>query len=155
MADYITYHENVNYDMESYERLAAAIIRQAYEDYIDALKRVQTFRSQVSSRNRVRMLERLIAEDIAFRKKKTLKWGYEHLGLVGEEEILVMTTDAERRLESLTRWFHSDSFLVLSRNVPPQVLINRACEVVDNWLNDKTHRTQPKKFYHKRGKDVE
>lgn len=154
MAEYITYHENVNYDMESYERLAAAIIRMAYEDYVDALKRVQAFGSQSTSRNRIRHLERILAGDIAERNCKSLKWGYAHLYLATDADIENIRTASEQRLASLTRWFYSDSFLILSKNVAPKVLIDKAVSVVDEWMSGRKKTTRPKRYYHKREEEL-
>lgn len=132
MAEYHIIQEKP-YDILAYERLAAAIIRQAYEDYIECRKRCESIRDPSASHNATRMLERIMAQEVSLRMGCGMKKAMKHLDWLEPDFIKTAHSMAVTQGETIIKFFFSDSFTYLSRGMDPCCLIERAENEIRAW----------------------
>lgn len=144
-------HTDPFVEMSGYERLAAAVIRKAYEDYVEALKRDMTFGHPGKNRTTVKKLERLMAEEVQHRTSLPYAEARKRLNQLGEDYIPYAKKNAEIQVDTLRRWFHSDQFLIYSKGIDPQCLLDRAQEEAEAWYEEKKKEQRLKRNYMKRG----
>ena len=137
MAEFAKYQDTTpKWDQKGCESLAAAIIRQAYEDYVYTRKRIEAIKSPSVSQNCMRMLERIMAEEVASRLGCGMRKAFKNLHLLRKSDIPFAERKAVGQAASIIHWFYSDSFQVLAGKVDPQYLVGKAEDEVQKWVRD-------------------
>ena len=121
------------YDLEALERLAGAIIRTAYEDYIQLRKRTEALSNPAASINATRMIERIIAEEITYQHKISITRAMKHLNLIDSDFLPYAKSKAASQAQMIIKWFFGPSFANLSHGMDPTFLIERAEQEVKAW----------------------
>ena len=144
MADYAQYHEKP-YDMNGYYLLANAAIKLAYEDYVEALKRMWSLNTPDRNKSTMKKFERIMADTLIRSKKcSNLKEAYSKLYLFKKEDLPFHISVSEYNVLTIEKWFLSDHFLLFSRGIDGQIFIDRAKKDVEKWLAEKKHRVSGK-----------
>lgn len=140
MAEFAEYHEKP-YDMNGYLLLANAAIKLAYEDYVEALKRMWSLNRPDRNQSTMKKFERIMADTLIRSKKcSNLKEAYSKLYLFKKEDLPFHISVSEYNVLTIEKWFLSDHFLLFSRGIDGQIFIDRAKKDVEKWLTDKKHR---------------
>ena len=153
MAEYAIY-KVPEWDVKACQNLGGAIIRQAYEDYIYARKRIESIKNPGVSTNCTRMLERIMAEEVARKLDCGMRKAFKHLNLIDPGDIPVQHSKALGQAESIIHFFYSDSFQILAGEVDPQFLIREAEKEVHRWVMDGKPRSTGRGAMSKTRKEI-
>ena len=146
MAEFTIYKDN-EVDMTGYKLLSTAICHQAYEDLVEALKRVHTLNRTTHNQSTLHKLERIIAEGVAHQSKSSLQYGYAHMDRMREGYMNYAKSTAEREVEKLLKFFSSDQFALFAPGIDPQVVFDQANRVVSKWEKDRTQAMKTKRNF--------